>query len=304
MSVLKDLQTQLLQTNQLIAEMERKIAADPIGTPIDTLAFDSIINRYAQLREDFKRESNKLGKDVIDYRIFSDNESLGITSISDVIAKFQKLFSIVFDAISTNSPKTTSRITKAALEETMLGFGYTYSGSIGIALTLPNDVELIDTPLDTAIKTTFGLMEIKDEAELQEKIRTLGAGTIKVFQEWIDSHVEHNISAEVKWAKSRQNELVRTVQIPRLRYIKDILAVTPIPEEESLSLTGNLVGIDIEKRTFHLIVDGQSYVGKFADTLSADMTIPIPGEYTVSMIQKIITYQGKEHFDYTLVSIN
>ncbi|MDR3112854.1 MAG: hypothetical protein LBU09_00575 [Endomicrobium sp.] len=299
MSNIAQIQKALLEANSLIAEMELDIAKNPSDVGLQ-FSIKSLENKHKELEEEFKKEAEKLGQNVLDYRISSE-EKINITAMSDVMSCFQKLFSIVCDALE-NGPKKTADIREEIKKKTALGLAYTYSGSIGIALTFQNDREFIETTLDKAIKETFHLMNIQTKDEFKESVDKLGSGTIKTFNSWMGIHIKNNISAEIKWAKSATEEVKEVVQVPKLKYIKNMLDETPLEEDEDIEVKGNLVGIDTSKKTFHVSTDELDIIGVLADTVEDRIWI-VPVMYKFNLTKKIITHLNKEKIHYTLNSI-
>jgi hypothetical protein len=301
MSSLLDIQKQLLETTAIMAEVERTIATHPDDNGV-FLTAKSIQARHKELETAFKHEASRQEKDVIDYRLFSDDR-MKMLSMTSVLDNFQRLFSIVFDAMA-NGAKSTAKIKTEVIGKTSLGFGYTYFGSIGVALTLPNTSELFETQIDNAMKETFGLMSIKSKEDIKSSIRRLGAGTISVFNDWVDSHVRDNIDAEIKWAKSTVKEITKPIQIPNLKYIKTLLEDTPIEESEILEFESTLVGCDTNKKIFHISTDEQDIAGNMDENIIKKITdnkITLPAIYTFRLLKKTITSRSKVQTKYILV---
>ncbi|MDR3243787.1 MAG: hypothetical protein LBT79_03465 [Elusimicrobiota bacterium] len=295
MSNIAILQKALLESNSIIAKTEQNIKNNPNDFALQ-LSIQSLQNRKSQLEEEFKKESEKIGQDILYYRIFSDDR-INVSAINDVVNNFQKLLTIVFDVVDTKMPKKLATWTTKAKENTALGFGYAYSGSIGLALTLPNKRDLADKTLDEAIKNTFELMNISIKEEVEEKMKAFGSGVIKVFDDWVDSHIENNVSAEIKCAK-----LIRNIQVPNLKYVKDILKITPIVEEEEIKIIGNLVGIDMDKRTFHITTQEDSIIGLLSPEIINKITIP--SEHTLQLTKQITILGDKEKISFILNSLD
>ena len=157
MTRLLELQEQLQETRATLARVERAVAEQPDKPSLRSLA-KSLMAQQRNLEADFAVEADRLGMDVCSYRVFSDGGYLPLHPLAQGLIDFQSLVTVVYDAHKTSVPKERAKVAPNIKSETSFNFGYTFSGSLGIVLTIPNARTLIlDSHLDDSMKKLFSL---------------------------------------------------------------------------------------------------------------------------------------------------
>ena len=301
MTELSLLQSQLLEINKAIMELQKNIVKTP-NNPSLSSSMMSLTKRYQEVEVEFKKVANNVGSDVLDYRLFK-SESPNITSVTSVVQEFQRLLTIVYDALK-NGARNDRHISEESIEKTSLNFGYTYPGSVGVVLTLPNDrLLLMDSDVDEAIKKTFELIDVSDVSQIETFSKALGHGTIKTLDDWTTTHLYYGIEAEIKWSKGNHIEHKKNIQLPELKQLKSFIEKTPIEESSTFEVTGQLVGIDVKNRTFHVVTNERDYAGKLSENITEEPKVELPKIYVfkIKMLKKV--YMSKESLVYTLLSL-
>ena len=156
MSELAEIQTKIQDTNAAIARLERMMVDGP-NLPSLLANMRSLQKRYKKLESDFVTAADELGIDVCSYRLFPDETSPTLTGVVSALGDFQSMFSVVYDA-QRNGPKKRIRLSDDIIRDSSFRFAYTYSGSLGVTLTLPNErllLQEVDTAIDEAMKAIF-----------------------------------------------------------------------------------------------------------------------------------------------------
>ena len=173
MSTLLEIQSRLFDNNAEITRLQSELAKNPNDFGL-AISLKSVEKFGEELKAAFAEEAAKMEESVLDYRLCV-NERVGFSQITDIIDSFQNLFSLVYDSITLKKPKNNVRITKKAKEETLLGFAYTYSGSIGIALTLKAQKDnLFGSDIDFAMKETLKMINTESPESIKELISKSG----------------------------------------------------------------------------------------------------------------------------------
>lgn len=255
MSTLLEIQSRLFDNDAETKRLQLELARNPNDFGI-AIALESVEKFGNELRQAFAEEAAKIEESVLDYRLCI-NERIGISQVNDIIDNFQNLFSLVYDAITTKKPKNTAKITKKAREETSFGFGYTYSGSIGIALTLktPKD-NLFGSDIDLAMKETLAMINNEDPESIKDLILRYGLGTFKALKDWVNSHITNNIEAEINWDKNTDNAVSERIELSRLTRVKNNLEPKETQTvDQIISTCGILQGFNYAASNFNIKIE-------------------------------------------------
>ena len=279
MTSLIDIQEKLLDTQAFIARLEQRLIEYPHSEIlIDNLR--SVQKRQRNLERAFAEEANKREEDLCLYRLFTEAGPLSITAFSQALGHFQTLFSLVYDALK-NGPKERARLSQESVKETALGFGYTFSGSIGMVMTLSNERLLIgDTNLDEAINIIFRMAKMADASEIKPLVNKIGRPPIRAIYDWAKVHAAHDLGADIEW---RRQEKVRSqlfIQKPELEDLRDAIDEMSDTSEDEIEIIGDLVGADVRRHSFHIKPQaGGDIHGRFADAIDAEHTVELPKPY-------------------------
>jgi len=297
-SELAEIQTKIQDTNVAIARLERMMVDSP-DLPSLLANMRSLQKRYKKLQGDFLAAADELGVDVCSYRLFPDETTPTLTGIVSALGGFQSLFSIVYDA-RRNGPKKIARLSPEVVRESSFGFAYSFSGSLGLVLTLPNERLLfqeVDTAIDEAMKTIFTMSKLAEPSEILAFAQNIGVAPIRALYKWADDHVKAGLGADIQWRRGEQVRASLLVQRPELERLKQTIDVTSDTEEVELDLTGELVGADIKSHTFHMTSGDMEYRGRFTDAIGPEHAVTLPKTYRAKVRKTTKIYYSTEKED-------
>lgn len=300
-----DIQSQLMSTQATMAEMEKAASVDQNSRAIN-LAYLSMKKRYESLQDDFRTASAALGIEACNYRIFSD-ESPSAYGVASALATFQNGISVIYDAI-TNGPKRKGRYGVEVEHATRFNFGYCYSGSVGIVLTIPSDRGLFDDSiLDDSFKAFSRLAQAKSRDDIKELKEVFGLASIRAVYRWIKTNSESGLGADIKWEREKSVKSSMYVQPQELSWLKSIIDETSEEEVSEISITGKLIGFDGPSKTFRMeTAKGKPFRGSFTDAITEEHRVESYKKYKAKLrVSKKIHYATEqEDVTYFLLSIN
>lgn len=303
MSTLLDVVERLRDTEQAIAQTEEAIAAHPEFAGSLALTLGSYARVKAELETTFQAITNRDQVDVCRYRIFEAATNPSLRVVATALRDFQEIVTTVYDALK-NGPKrkmTTSVESRAA---STFGFAYTFAGSLGIALTIPNDHLLTGkTTVDGTMETIFSILRSDEPADIRHYATELGPAPIKLVYQWAKAQAEAGIGTELQWMR---NDTVREdviLQHQELERLERIIAQTSDVTVSTILMRARLVGIDSKTRTFHLEYEGGDLKGRLADDVANEASVAIPAVYDVIVHVEAVTVlaTGRESSAHTLV---
>lgn len=305
MSALLEIQSRLFDNDAEAKRLQLELAKKPNDFGI-AISLESVEKFGNELRKAFAEEAAKLEESVLDYRLCV-NDRVGISQVNSIIDNFQNLFSLVYDAIATKKPKNTAKITRQAKEETAFALGYTYSGSIGIALTLKTPKNnLFGSDIDLAMKETLKMINEETPEAVRHLVLRYGLGTFKALKAWVNSHVTNNIEAEINWDKSTENAISKRVELPKLNRMKQVLEPTDSQTiEEIIETSGILQGFNYAASNFNIKLEDDNedevITGTIDSNLSHEQTT---GKmYNFKIVKRIQINNTGEKVSYILTDI-
>ncbi len=308
MSRLAEIQEVLLDTNVAIAEINKAMADDPNSVSLLTMA-KSLKKQYQNLETDFINEANNIGIDVCSYRVFNENNSPSIKGLSSVLNDFQNLVSVVYDAIKTAIPKARARISAEIEAETEFKFGYTFPGSVGVVLTIPNQRFLIgESFLDESLKTISEMVNVRDSFEVLKYSNQLGAASVRALYKWAYDHAESGLGVDMEWRRQKMIHTHLFAQKPEFERLYQTINFTSDEKISEDTVYANFVGIDVDRRSFHIKLDtGEEIKGALSESvnISEKQTIELPKRYIahIRKTQKILYSTEEEKTYYNLLSL-
>lgn len=183
MNRLLELQGLLQDTSAAIAQAEAAFAADPKSQPVATM-LRSIEKRKRQLEVEFQAISEEMGVSACSYRFFDKHVRPTVNPLCSSLINFQSLFSIIYDAVQ-SGPKKVKRLTAEVVDQSSLFFGYTFSGSVGVVLTLSNQQRtLFGSSLDASAELLFDLARSKTSEDILSRSRAVGVPAVRALHRW------------------------------------------------------------------------------------------------------------------------
>jgi hypothetical protein len=268
MSDLIDIREKIEDTHAVIAKVRVDLANEPRDDR-SAMLLRSLEKRLESLESTFRKIANAGQIEVCSYRLIrdSDDSSFPIAAVGDTLKNFQTWLTVVFDAIETG-PKKRSRPSIDVVKETTLDFAYTYPGSLGVVFTVPNQRDLFDkSNIDQAIDAMFKMLQVNRPAELADFAKAYGISAIHRMYDWASNHANYSVSADIKW---RRGETIRNEILIQSREAANLCGLIDAAsdiESHPLSVTGELVGLDVVTRSFHMrFPDADDIKGQLADS--------------------------------------
>jgi len=259
-----------------------------------SLAYRLTVGSLEKRRDELQFEMDEATREgfveVCDYRIVPEEHgSYAISAVVSVLRDFQELVTIVFDAI-TDKPKQRTPRDAALLEKTKFDFGFAYQGSLGIALLISNDRELLGSDMDRAIGAVFELIKSDSADQIHAAAIQYGRPVVRRLYDWSKTHDEYGLSAEIKWLRESESQNSVFVQPQEYAQICRWIEGRTDPIEESVKLTGNLASWDTKHRRF--IVDppeADSISGIIAEAINLLEERTVPARYEFDLIRSTYT---------------
>lgn len=305
MTDLTAIQEELQDFNALIARHERTLAAQP-GEKSLRANIQTLRRRRQVLEDDFLEAAARVEADVCSYRLIPGESRASISALSRALNGFQSFFSLVYDAIKTG-PKQRARLSAEVMNDTALGYAYSFSGSVGFVMTLPNEQLLLgETYLDEAMRLVFLMAQATSPQEIAAFAKKLGPLPVRAMYRWASDHADCGLGADIEWRRREQVRSSLFVQEPQLDQLRKVIAETSDETEEELEVIGNLVGADVSRKTFHIETTGGGEIrGIFADAISEEHTVILPKPYSAKIRKrtKIVYSTEEEQVSHFLLSL-
>lgn len=285
MNTLIDIQEQLLDTGNEIARLTSAIAAQPESLALQAMA-KAVRKRHTVLEQQFQMAADSIGVDVCSYRIFADRgQQPTIKGLTNALSQFQTLVSVVYDAVKHSIKKERTRVSASAVIETTFQFGYSFPGSVGFVLTIPNERLLIgESALDDSIRIIFDMAKAQSHREIREFANNIGSASVKAMYDWAASHSAHGLGADIEWRREQNVRASLLAQWPELEALHNIIDETGEETTEEVSIVGRLVAADLGRKTFRIELPDQEEVrGTFVDAISPARAATLPSQYRADL---------------------
>ncbi len=306
MSKLLETIEKLRDTEAAIKRLERTAAQHP-ELPSVTASLRSLYKRQRDLEVAFSTQTDEEWLDVCRYRILPEREeSLTLPSLTSALGDFQALFTLVYDTMK-NGPKERGRASADAAAATTFGFAYSFTGSVGFVLTLPNERLLMnETDLDRAMSTVFDMAKAETPEEIAGFAKELGAAPIRTMYRWVSDHVRSGLNVDINWQREEEPRANLFIQVPELENLQQAIDATSDEVEEILVITGQVVGLDVRNHSFHIELEDESEIkGKMSEGVGFEHTVEVPNRYTahIRKTTKINYATDQDIVSYYLLSL-
>jgi hypothetical protein len=295
MSDLLNVQAMLQDTMAALQHARKMLADDPADQEF-SLVLRSLEHRSSMLEAEFASEANSIGMDVCKYRLLRSENQFPASAFADSIKSWQNCLTVFYDALL-NGPKKASRSSAEVVQQTTLDVGYFFPGSLGVAFTISNERLLIDSGLDDAVQTIFSTLKVNTPAELLEFSRRLGPAPIRKLHEWAANNLKSGIATDIEWRRNEENRLGSLFQPEEAARLVKIIEDTKPEETEPLSVEGMLIGGDLKKRSFHLVVpDAEDIEGYLAENFVPPMEgeLVLNHRYRAELVRHTILHLATE----------
>lgn len=312
MTYLLELTSQIQELQREIVQIERLARENP-GRAHVSLSLQSFQKRMRQLEAEFEAAAANSFLEVCRYRVFDgeqDSRKPKLKAIVEPISIFQQWFSVVYDALKSGQPKKNSRVAQDVSLRTTFGFEYSFAGSVGFVLSLPDDKMIVSTDIENAIDTVFEMAAIREPNKIHDYAERLGPAPIRLMYDWAKGNSENKTGVEINWIGGEKVRSSILVQLPQFEALRDLIGTVDDKGVEDTTRTGILVGFDMSDKRFHIrFGEKESVSGKVAETvineLSSTTQVKVPSLYKVRLTKKTTTSYVKEDdtVEWTLVEL-
>ena len=139
-----------------------------------------------------------------------------------------------------------------------------------------------------------------------EFARVAGISSVRRLYEWSKAHSAYDTSADIQLRRDVEIRDELAVETPDLTVLQGIIEETSEIEEEEVAISGNLVGLDTDLETFHIVVpDAEDIQGGWAPDFHYALDIQLNARYLAFLTKKTITYYAydKEETRWMLKSL-
>lgn len=303
MSALVELQERVQKTNALIAECESSIAQSTTSPPFEVVTNLRTLEKLRKrLESQYLETAQSLDLEVYRYRLLPQDPHPKLSAVAASWAGFEEFFTSVYDSLKRTKKAKSSK--KAPQSESIsLGYGYAFSGSIGVVVTVPREQGLFAVePLQAASQAVFDLIEAKD---VQHYARELGPKPIQSLHRWMGLHVANNMGLGLEWKAGHRTVRVVELQVPQLIRNQETIAESRTTSE--LEVLGELFAVNDDTKEFQFRADdGTQYAGTFTDVIGRDHAASVPCRYLarIRRVSRLVSTEGKEERTEFLVRLD
>lgn len=280
-----------------VSRLEAAIARAPSDRSLQ-LNLSAMRKVALQSQEQLFKFSELQHIEVCNYRLIPETaKSYALPHVSQSLLNYQWLFTQVHDALR-NGPKAYPTWGQQALDESMLEFAYSYSGSLGVVLLAPSERDFFEGRLDQSIDALFQVIDIDSRHAVRDIAKSLGNGVVRRIHDWSQANLRGGFAADIRWTRSDGKQLGEVIEHKRLESIVEIIEATSDEEVRELSVIGILVGGDIQSGSFHFVVpNGDDYRGKLAKEFSGDTSMTLGKVYSARIRETSTTVYSTEKIE-------
>ena len=306
MSLIATVQEQLQQVDEMIAKLEYSLSVDDDFKLSTAANIRALEKERRTLQQEFFRAAAIAEIDVYRYRIINADRAT-MTGLTSAWREFQNMLNVVYQSVRGGSgakkPKASKKVKAegglidTSISQLELGFGYSFHGSIGIAMTLPKDAAALFPDSDVE-KATAEIFEIAsaagDDAAVNRIAKRLGPVPVQAVYKWVNVHVAHNFGVGIEWHRDAAHHRSLTIQRQEFAALKAELEQTTT--EAIIQGTGDLVIVDSVNHEFTITMDdGQEIIGSYTDAISREQAARVPARYDVQIIKstKVVSIGGE-----------
>jgi hypothetical protein len=239
----------------------------------------SLEKRLSVLEGQFQEAADRARVQVCRYRLFDEQDNPpNVRAFANALTTFQNAFSVFFGSLQLG-PRERGRIAEAVSESSSFQIAYAFSGSLGVVLTLPNEVSTQHTTADEAIAILIRSVDATESASFREVATEYGIAAVRALSKWYKALRESQLGVDVDWRGDKFPRRV-VLQPAEVKHRYEVIAMTGAERVYEESLGGTLVALDLERRTFALEApEGHTIRGNLAESIQREFTLP--GIYTV-----------------------
>ena len=311
MTELLEIAEKLQDTHAAVARLEQSIATKCDPPPSVLMMLRSLKRRQESLEAQFAEIAHTEYLDVCRYELFPQTaQRPTLTALGKTLLDFQYLFTQVYDALQRRVPRVRSRISQAVTNESAFTFAYTFSGSVGFVLTMPNERLLIgETLLDETIQKVFEMIKAGSSEEIAAHARQVGVGPVRTMYQWASDQLLSGVTSRIEWRRKEEVRSDLQIQNPELEALRKAIEAISDTVVNTSPMIGELRGWDVDSKTFHLKTATGDIRGKMSDEVaekySANQTVEVPRIYRATIrTETTISYAFEQETEtHTLLSL-
>lgn len=266
------------------------------------LSLKSLERRRDMLKEELAEVTKDQHVEICDYRIIPESTSAyAVAAVSSALHDFQDLVTLVFDSIVSGKPKQRGRLSADVVQKTQFEFGFAYSGSLGIVLTIPNDRLLGDAAsnLDTAVNKVFDLLKVDSSAAVKEVAQNYGVPAVRKLHDWAKTHSQNGMTADIKWVRGTEVRSEILAQPAEMSRVFNLIRQKSEKRIEKPVVEGNLLAWNVPKRSFTFQVpDHKPISGHWAtDFIGPAIARKVPRKYRAHLNKETTIHYGEDRED-------
>lgn len=272
-----------------IAQHSRQVGAD-LSTA-DRLVLTSLAKRRDELREMLGAASAERLVDLCEYKILPNEAGrYPVRGVSGALEGWQSMVTSFFGAIR-DKPRDRAPFPREIVAASTLNVGYTFPGSLGFVLYVPNDQFLpTKTDLELAVQGIVDLSRAEDVETVRRLKDQFGKTSIVSFYRWSETHLGCDFDADIKWGRGQTRPIERVVQRSELEKVRQLIDAADEAVEKTVSLRGVLSSKNIPRRSFAFVVTDtdQLITGTLDSTFDESIEHSVPGEYEAILDQVVV----------------
>jgi hypothetical protein len=297
---------QLRQAQSAVSDLEAALALEPGDAALE-LDLISMRRSARKFENELLNLSSQVMFDICRYRIISPGStSFSISGVTTSLKGFQDLFTLIYYAVTSTKPPRVARVPASIVAQSELSIGWTFSGSLGIVLTIGSAKTLFDAKFDSTVAELVKLLDIRSQSDVRESAQRTGLATVRKAFEWaVSNNYTCAYSVDLKWRNTNLIEKGRYIEKNDFIRMAEAIGLTSDISKDIVSYNGILVGGDIMIKRFHFVdTEDRDYRG----VISADVLVSrmeLGGRYKARLLVERIQRYAAEEEDrsYTLLSL-
>jgi hypothetical protein len=278
MSAFDSLLDRLQRAYSKISEIEAVASAHP--SDLFVLSNLSEMKRHASdLEREWEDESRYAQKEVCRYRILpSQPAAYHIRQVAQSLETFQDLFSQIYDA-TVNKIRSRARFSDEIAQKTAFNLGFTYPGSLGVAMTIDGTSDLFEGEYDAVVKSFLKVMKLENEGDVRSIAEQFGLAVVRRTYEWSKVNANSAYGIDVGWLTSMGHRLGTIAGPDDFRRNVNLISMISDVERLQKEVYGTLVGIDTKAGRFRFVQinEGPDYSGGLSETF------PVAAKWAVNV---------------------
>jgi hypothetical protein len=119
-------------------------------------------------------------------------------------------------------------------QETALNFGYSYPGSLGVAMTVPSGSNLFaEGKFDEVVSTVVEVMRLHDEREVRGVAEKYGIAVVRRAYDWSKTNAASGFGVDLTWLQLGGRQAGSVAEVRDFQRIVDLIGRTSDEERRT-----------------------------------------------------------------------